>query len=77
MGLSILSGAHMHYFGEVRQGLTERGADDILLFGGGIVPDQDRPKLEELGVGRVFTPGTNTGDVVTYLEGALADRIAE
>ncbi len=68
VGLSILSGAHMHYFQEVTQGLKERGAEDILLFGGGIVPDQDLPKLKEMGVGTIFTPGANTQDVVKYLK---------
>ena len=68
IGLSILSGAHMHYFQEVTAGLKERGAEDILLFGGGIVPDQDLPKLKEMGVGAIFTPGANTQDVVKYLK---------
>ncbi|CAN5881924.1 cobalamin B12-binding domain-containing protein [soil metagenome] len=68
IGLSILSGAHMHYFREVTAGLKERGAEDILLFGGGIVPDQDLPQLKEMGVGTIFTPGANTQDVVKYLK---------
>lgn len=68
IGLSILSGAHMHYFREVVSGLREHGADDILVFGGGIVPDQDLPKLKEMGVGAIFTPGASTRDVVSYLE---------
>jgi methylmalonyl-CoA mutase C-terminal domain/subunit len=67
IGLSVLSGAHMHYFREIMAGLQERDAADILVFGGGIVPDQDLEPLRELGVGRVFTPGTNTADVVGYL----------
>ena len=74
VGLSILSGAHMHYFTEVTEGLKARGADDILLFGGGIVPDQDVAKLEALGVGAIFTPGTNTQDVVAYITEAVAER---
>ena len=68
IGLSILSGAHMHYFQEVISGLREHGAEDILVFGGGIVPDQDLPKLKDMGVGAIFTPGANTKDVVAYLE---------
>jgi methylmalonyl-CoA mutase C-terminal domain/subunit len=67
IGLSVLSGAHMHYFSEIMAGLQQRDAADILVFGGGIVPDQDLEPLRELGVGRIFTPGTNTGDVVSYL----------
>ena len=74
VGLSILSGAHMHYFTEVTDGLKARDASDILLFGGGIVPDQDLPKLEEMGVGAIFTPGANTQDVVEYLETEVPKR---
>jgi methylmalonyl-CoA mutase, C-terminal domain len=74
IGLSVLSGAHMHYFGEIRQLLGVRDAGDILLFGGGIIPDEDRSKLEALGVQGVFTPGTSTQDVVAFLETAVPKR---
>jgi len=74
VGLSVLSGAHMHYFEEVVEGLTARGAEDVLVFGGGIVPDQDRPALEALGVGAIFTPGASTIDVVAYLKREVAQR---
>ena len=77
VGLSILSGAHMHYFREVSEGLKARDASDILLFGGGIVPSQDLDKLHEMGVGAIFTPGANTQDVVTYLKEAVAKRWEE
>ena len=77
VGLSILSGAHMHYFTEVSEGLKERDASDILLFGGGIVPSQDLDKLSEMGVGAIFTPGANTQDVVGYLKEAVAKRWEE
>ena len=76
IGLSVLSGAHMHYFREVRALLEERQAEDILLFGGGIIPDEDMPKLHELGVDGVFTPGTNTQNVVDYLQQAVPQRWA-
>jgi methylmalonyl-CoA mutase C-terminal domain/subunit len=76
VGLSILSGAHMHYFREVRQGLDAAGAGEVLLFGGGIVPGSDLPELARLGVGRIFTPGTATGEVVAYLEEEIAARRA-
>ncbi|WP_027480660.1 cobalamin B12-binding domain-containing protein [Deinococcus pimensis] len=76
IGLSVLSGAHMHYFREVRALLAERGAEDIILFGGGIIPDQDLPKLEELGVGRLFTPGTSTEDPVAWLREVVPARWA-
>jgi methylmalonyl-CoA mutase, C-terminal domain len=74
VGLSVLSGAHMHYFREVSDLLHQRGAGDVLLFGGGIVPDQDLPALRELGVARVFTPGTSTQDVVAYLRETVPAR---
>ncbi|MEX2502518.1 MAG: cobalamin B12-binding domain-containing protein [Trueperaceae bacterium] len=74
VGLSVLSGAHMHYFREVMAGLHAEGANDVLLFGGGIVPEGDLPELRRLGVGRVFTPGTATGDVVRYLRDEVARR---
>ncbi len=76
VGLSVLSGAHMHYFREVVEGLASRGAGDILVFGGGIVPEQDRRALAEIGVGSVFTPGASTQDVVAYLERVVPERRA-
>ena len=77
VGLSVLSGAHMHFFREIVAGLAERGAADILVFGGGIVPDQDLPVLAELGVGAIFTPGANTGEVVEYVRSEVAKRRPE
>lgn len=76
IGLSVLSGAHMHYFEEVRRLLAERDAADILLFGGGIIPDEDRPRLRELGVDAVFTPGASTQEPVEYLRRAVPERWA-
>ena len=76
IGLSILSGAHMHYFSEISAGLKERDAQDIVLFGGGIIPEQDMERLDELGVDGVFTPGANTNDVVSFLENIVAERRA-
>ncbi|RTG94086.1 methylmalonyl-CoA mutase [Thermus scotoductus] len=74
IGLSILSGAHMHYFREVKRLLEEQGASDILLFGGGIIPDEDVPKLKELGVAAVFGPGTSTQDIVDFLKQRVPER---
>lgn len=74
IGLSILSGAHMHYFREVKRLLEEQGASDILLFGGGIIPDEDVPKLRELGVAAVFGPGTSTQEIVDFLRRAAPER---
>lgn len=76
IGLSILSGAHMHYFAEVRRLLKEQGADDILLFGGGIIPDEDVPHLKAMGVAAVFGPGTSTQDIVEFLKKATPARWA-
>lgn len=67
IGMSILSGAHMTLFAEVMDLLAARDAADIVVFGGGIIPDDDIPKLEALGVARIFTPGTPTHDVVDWV----------
>jgi len=67
IGLSILSGAHMTLFGAVLDLLRERGIDDIVVFGGGIIPEEDMAPLAEMGVAKVFTPGTATDDVVAWV----------
>jgi methylmalonyl-CoA mutase C-terminal domain/subunit len=67
VGLSILSGAHMTLFPRVLQLMREQGLDDVMLFGGGIVPDDDVPKLKETGVAEIFTPGASTQDVVEFI----------
>ncbi len=77
VGLSVLSGAHMHYFREISDALSKREASDILLFGGGIVPDQDLDELGSLGVGRIFTPGASTFDVVSYVQDEVGKRRGE
>lgn len=66
IGLSVLSGAHMTLFPRVLELLAAQSADDIVVFGGGIIPDQDVDALEKLGVARVFTPGTSTKEIVTW-----------
>jgi len=71
IGLSILSGAHMTLFTAVKKRLVESGADDILLFGGGIIPENDIAELERIGVGRIFTPGTPTSEIVEYVKKTL------
>jgi len=68
IGLSILSGAHMHLFEQLLKVLESQGADDILIFGGGIIPDEDIPLLRELGVSAVFQPGTHTHEIVEFLK---------
>ena len=68
VGLSVLSGAHMTLFTKVVELLRERGADDVVVFGGGIIPDEDIPKLVELGVPKGFTPGAPTSDIVDWVK---------
>lgn len=67
IGLSILSGAHMTLFSEVRRLLKENNAEGIHLFGGGIIPDEDKEKLYQMGIGKLFGPGTAIGEIVDYL----------
>jgi methylmalonyl-CoA mutase, C-terminal domain len=71
IGLSILSGAHMTLFAKVIELLKDREAEDIRVFGGGIIPEDDIPQLKELGVAAIFTPGTPTGTVVTWVRDNL------
>jgi methylmalonyl-CoA mutase, C-terminal domain len=73
VGLSVLSGAHMTLFAKVIELLAERGAEDVVVFGGGIIPEEDFPRLEELGVARVFTPGASTADIVRWVRQRFAD----
>jgi methylmalonyl-CoA mutase C-terminal domain/subunit len=67
VGLSVLSGAHMTLFGRLHELLSERGVDDVVVFGGGIIPDEDIPELERLGVARIFTPGATTTEIVDWV----------
>ena len=77
IGMSILSGAHMTLFPRVLELLREKGADHILLFGGGIVPKEDLEKLEKMGVGKLFTPGTITTEAIEYVKKAVFQRRKE
>jgi methylmalonyl-CoA mutase C-terminal domain/subunit len=74
IGLSILSGAHLTLFEEVMGLLRDQGATDILVFGGGIIPEADIPVLESFGVSRIFTPGTPTAAIVEWVREAVAAR---
>lgn len=67
IGLSILSGAHLHLFPPVVELLRAQNIQDILVIGGGIIPDEDIPALKEAGIAEVFTPGTSTQDIVEYI----------
>src|SRR5205823_5892053 len=74
VGLSILSGAHMTLFPRVRELLREQARDDILITGGGIIPKEDMEALRQLGVGRLFGPGTSTAELVEYIRQWFAER---
>lgn len=67
VAMSLLSGAHNHLFPKVVQSLKEKGADDILVLGGGVIPDVDIPFLKENGIAEVFTPGTPTSAVIEFI----------
>jgi methylmalonyl-CoA mutase C-terminal domain/subunit len=67
IGLSVLSGAHNTLFAEVMDLLRERNAADIVVFGGGIIPEGDIPELEKLGVAKIFTPGATTQSIVDWV----------
>jgi len=68
IGLSILSGAHMTLFPRVVELAREEGLDDVIIFGGGIIPDEDIPRLKERGVSEVFTPGARMEDIIQFIK---------
>lgn len=68
IGISILSGAHNTVFPKILQLMKEKEMDDVLITGGGIIPDEDMQRLQELGVGQLFSPGTPTHEIVTYIQ---------
>ena len=72
IGISILSGAHMTVFPKVYQLMQEKGLTNVLLTGGGIIPEQDSIVLREMGIGTLFAPGTNTNDIATYIQDWVA-----
>jgi methylmalonyl-CoA mutase, C-terminal domain len=74
IGLSILSGAHMTQFRRVLELLKERGADDITVFGGGIIPDEDIAELGRMGVAKIFTPGAPTTEIVDWVNATLGEQ---
>ena len=74
VGLSILSGAHMTLFPRIIETLGARGAGDVLVFAGGIIPEADIPELKRAGVAAIFTPGAPLGDITGWLEKALDRR---
>ena len=74
VGLSIMSGAHMTLFPAVIDVLKDKGAADIGVFGGGIIPDDDIPRLKKLGVAEIFTPGSSTQDIIQWIRGHIQGR---
>lgn len=74
VGLSILSGAHMTLFPKILDEMRARGASDVLVFAGGIIPDADIAALKKLGVAEIFTPGAPLGDITAWLATRLDDR---
>lgn len=74
VGLSLLSGAHMTLFPQIVQLLKKRGRSDVLVFGGGIIPDEDVPALKKKGIDAVFGPGTPLASIVSYLNDRLAAK---
>jgi methylmalonyl-CoA mutase, C-terminal domain len=76
IGLSILSGAHMTQFKQVLELLKERNATDIVVFGGGIIPDEDIAELKRMGVAKIFTPGAPTTEIVDWVRSTLGRQAA-
>ena len=77
IGVSILSGAHMTIFPRILDLMKEKGLKDVLLFGGGIIPDQDIQALKKKGVGELFTPGASTIDIVAYVKNWVTVNIRD
>ena len=74
IGISLLSGAHMTVFPRVMELIKSKGLNDLLVFGGGIIPDQDIQSLKAIGVGAIFTPGASTLDIIAYVKGWVAEH---
>lgn len=73
VGLSVLSGAHMTLFAKTVELLRERDADDVVVFGGGIIPADDIPELEKLGVAKIFTPGSPTSEIIGWVRDTFTE----
>ena len=71
IGLSILSGAHTHLFPKVMELLKENNVEDIIVIGGGVIPEEDIPELKKVGVAEIFTPGTDTRDIIKFIKEKL------
>jgi methylmalonyl-CoA mutase C-terminal domain/subunit len=76
IGLSILSGAHLELFPSIIEGLRRKGREDVLVIAGGIIPEDDIPALQQMGVKAVFGPGTSTEDIIRFIQKETAERSA-
>ena len=74
IAMSILSGAHDYLFPKVMELLKEKGISDMLVLGGGIIPDEDIPALKEVGIAEIFGPGTTTAEIVTYIKNHVPNQ---
>jgi len=74
VGLSILSGAHLELFPLVTEGLRKQGRDDVLVIAGGIVPEDDIPTLQEMGISAIFGPGTPTRDIISFIQKEVTSK---
>lgn len=74
VGLSILSGAHMELFPSIVQGLKEKGMEQVIIVAGGIIPEEDRAALKEMGIAGIFGPGSSTKDIVEFIRQAFAEK---
>jgi len=68
IGLSILSGAHTHLFPKIMEILKENDIKDIIVMGGGVIPEEDIPELKKVGIAEIFTPGTDTRDIIKFIK---------
>ena len=75
VAMSLLSGAHNHLFPRVVELLKKKNAEDVLVIGGGIIPEEDIPYLKEKGISEIFTPGTYTGSVVEYIRNNIKRKL--
>jgi methylmalonyl-CoA mutase C-terminal domain/subunit len=76
IGLSILSGAHMYLFPRIMELKREQQLEDVLVFAGGIIPDQDISKLKEMGIAEIFPPGSSLQEIVTFVESRVRPPVA-
>jgi methylmalonyl-CoA mutase C-terminal domain/subunit len=76
VGLSVLSGAHLELFPSIIEGLRKKSREDVLVIAGGIIPEDDVPVLQQMGVRAVFGPGTSTGDIIRFIQKEISQRSA-